>query len=95
MKKKENILNKYWIVCILFIIITFFIGDNSIFKQISYNREIKNLKSKIKFYTKKNEENLKKLSFFYGDNKNLEKIIREEYFMAKSDEDFFFIKNNW
>lgn len=86
----KNKLNKYWTVCIIFIIVTFLIGDNTIFKRISYNKQIKQLKNEIKFYTNQKKENLNKLKIL--NNNEIEKLAREYYHMTKQNEDLFIIK---
>jgi len=86
-------LNKYWIACIIFIIVTFLIGDSTIFKRIAYVQQINHLKSEIKFYTKEKEKNLQKLKALY-DDKKLEKLAREQYLMTKPNEELFVIVEN-
>ncbi|BAG83604.1 MAG: hypothetical protein Pg6B_01010 [Candidatus Azobacteroides pseudotrichonymphae] len=86
-------LNKYWIAFIMFTIVTFLIGDSTIFKRISYDQQISHLRSEIEFYTKQKEENSQKLKALHGDNKSLEKLAREQYLMTKANEELFIIKD--
>lgn len=87
-------LNKYWIACIIFIVITFLMGDSTVFKQIAYNQQINHLKSEIEFYTKKKEENSQKLKALHSNDKDLEKLVREQYLMTKPNEELFIIVEN-
>lgn len=86
-------LNKYWITLIFFAIVTFFIGESTIAKRISYNRQIKQLETEIDHYRKLKEENEQKLKALHSDNESLEKLAREQYQMLKEDEELFIIKD--
>lgn len=83
--------NKYWLTVIIFIVITFFLGDSTIMNRISYNRQIKELEKDIEFYTKEKESNLEKLNALKSDNESLEKFAREQYQMTQPDEELFII----
>ena len=85
-------LNKYWITIILFVILTFFVGESKIFNRISYDQQINQLEQDIDYYTQQKEENLKKIETLQSDNESLEKLAREQYQMTKSDEEVFIIK---
>jgi cell division protein FtsB len=85
-------LNKYWIAIIVGVVITFLAGDYNIFNRIAYDRQIKQLKGEIEFYTQQKEENLQKLQELHSDNESLEKLAREQYQMVKPDEELFIIK---
>jgi cell division protein FtsB len=84
-------LNKYWIAAIIFVILTFFVGDSTIWKRISYNRQIRVLESEIEYYTKEKEKNLEKLNAIKSSEESLEKYAREQYLMTKPDEELFII----
>ncbi|MCC8145577.1 MAG: septum formation initiator family protein [Bacteroidales bacterium] len=86
-------LNKYWIAVIFFVIITFFVGESTIAKRFSYNRQIKQLESEIEYYTKQKDENEQKLKDLHSDNESLEKLAREQYQMTKENEELFLIKD--
>ena len=92
-EKYRHKLNKYWVAAIIFAILTFFIGDSTIFKRISYNREISVLESKIEYYTKEKEKNLEKLNAIKSNEESLEKYAREQYLMTKPDEELFIISD--
>ena len=70
-------INAYWLVTIVFLIVTFTVGDSSLYKH--YQKEI--------------EINSKKLNDLHTDKEGLERFAREEYFMKRSNEDVFIIKD--
>lgn len=84
-------LNKYGVAVIVFAILTFFTGDSTILKRISYNMHIKSLKSEIEYYAKEKEKNLEKLNVIKNNEASLEKYAREQYLMTKPDEELFII----
>lgn len=86
-------INKYWLVILFFVIVTFFIGESTIAKRISYNSQIKQLESEIKYYTKEKIENEERLKALHSDNESLEKLAREQYQMTKANEELFLIKD--
>jgi cell division protein FtsB len=85
-------LNKYWVAIIVFVVLTFFVGESTIFKRIAYDRQINQLEKEIEFYTRQKEENIKKIEALQSDNESLEKLAREQYQMTKPDEELFIIK---
>jgi cell division protein FtsB len=84
-------INKYWLVAIIFFIITFVIGDSTLRKRIAYNQEISRLKREIEYNTNQKEETQQKLDALKGDSESLEKLAREQYRMKKDNEDLFII----
>jgi len=85
-------LNKYVLVGVVFLIITFMIGDSNIYKRYQYDEKIRMLENDIKQYRKEIETNRKKLDDLNTSKERLEKFAREEYFMKKPDEDVFIIE---
>ena len=85
-------LNKYWVAVIVGLSLTFLVGEYNIFNRISYDRQISQLRSKIEYYTRQNEENRQKLKELQSDNESLEKLAREQYQMLKPDEELYIIK---
>jgi cell division protein FtsB len=90
-KKYGRKVNKYGLTVIIFVVITFFIGDSTVLDQISYNQQIKQLEKEIEYYNKEKESNLEKLNAIQSDENGLEKFAREQYNMTKSDEELFLI----
>ena len=85
-------LNKYWVVTILFLSITFFIGDSNLYNRYKYDDKIRSLENEINRYQKEIEQNKKKIRELQTDKEGLEQFAREEYLMKKEDEDIFIIE---
>jgi cell division protein FtsB len=85
-------LNRYWIAVIIGLVLTFLTGEHTIFNRMDYNRQIRELKKDIKYYSEQKEQNLQKLQELHSDNESLEKLAREQYQMVKPDEELFLIK---
>ncbi len=86
-------INAYWLVTIVFFALTFVMGDSSLYKRYTYDEKIRSLEKEIKHYQKEIEVNSKKLNDLHTDKEGLERFAREEYFMKKSNEDVYIIKN--
>lgn len=85
-------MDKYWIAGGVFIVFTVIYGDSTIFKQISYKRQMNQLEKEIEYYTRLKEENQRKLEALRSDGESLEKLAREQYHMTKPDEELFIIR---
>lgn len=85
-------INKYWLVTILFLGLTFTAGDSNLYKRYVYIKKIQELEKEIKQYKEEIEINTKKLKDLRTDKEGLERFAREEYLMKKADEDVFIIK---
>jgi cell division protein FtsB len=85
-------LNKYWIAGIIAFVLTFLVGESSIFNRISYDRQIRELEQEIDFYTQQKEENEQRLNALRNDNEGLERLAREKYLMTRPNEDLFIIE---
>ena len=68
-------------------------GDSSLYKRYTYDEKIRGLEKEIKHYQKEIEINSKKLNDLHTDKEGLERFAREEYFMKRSNEDVFIIKD--
>ncbi len=86
-------INAYWLVTIVFFALTFVMGDSSLYKRYTYDEKIRSLEKEIKHYQQEIEVNSKKLNDLHTDKEGLERFAREEYFMKKSNEDVYIIKN--
>lgn len=87
-------INSYWLVTILFLILTFTMGDSSLYKRYTYDEKIRSLEKEIEFYKNEIEVNSKKLNDLHTDREGLERFAREEYFMKSPNEDIFIIKED-
>ena len=85
-------LNKYWVVGIVFVILTFTAGDSSLYKRYTYDEKIRSLENEIEHYRKEIEINSKKLKDLHTDKEGLERFAREEYLMKRENEDIFIVK---
>ena len=65
----------------------------SLYKRYTYDEKIRGLEKEIKHYQKEIEINSKKLNDLHTDKEGLERFAREEYFMKRSNEDVFIIKD--
>lgn len=86
-------INAYWLVTIIFGVVTLTMGDSSLYKRFTYDEKIRSLEKEIKQYQVEIEVNSKKLNDLHTDKEGLERFAREEYFMKKPNEDIYIIKN--
>lgn len=86
-------INAYWLVIIVFLVLTLTLGESSLYKRYTYDQKIRSLEKEIKHYQKEIEINSKKLNDLHTDKEGLERFAREEYFMKKPNEDVFIIKD--
>lgn len=85
-------INAYWLVTIVFLVLTFTAGDSSLYRRYQYDEKIRGLEKEIRYYQEEAEENRRKLESLRTDKEGLERFAREEYFMKKPEEDIFIIK---
>ena len=86
-------INSYWLVTIVFLILTLTVGDSSLYKRFTYDEKIRGLEKEIKHYQEEIDVNSKKLNDLKTDKEGLERFAREEYFMKKANEDVFIIED--
>ena len=91
-KKHLAGLNKYWLVTILFLAVTFFVGDTNLYYRYKYDEKIRFLESEINRQKKEIEQNKQKIQELRTDKEGLERFAREEYLMKKENEDIFIIE---
>ena len=84
--------NKYVLVGIIFLIVTFFIGDSTFLQHYKYDKQISELENEIAKCRKDSTENSRKLEALKSDNESLETFAREKYLMTKPGEELFVIK---
>ncbi len=85
-------INKYWVVSIIFVILTLTAGDSSLYKRYTYDTKIRSLENEIEHYRKEIEINSQKLKDLHTNKEGLERFAREEYLMKRPNEDIFIIK---
>jgi len=81
--------HKYLITILAFLLIIVFLDENNLVQRAKYRQEISTLKSEIKKYQIKYEEDTRMLKELMDNPEALEKIAREKYFMKRQDEDIF------
>jgi len=84
-------LNKYWVVFIIFLVVTYIVGDSNLYKRDMYDKKIRMLENEIRYYQKEIELTRKKLDDLNTSKERLERFAREEYFMKKQNEDVFIV----
>ena len=85
-------INKYWLVTILFLALTFTAGDSKLYQRYLYDEKIRSLEKEIKEYEEEIRINSEKLRNLRTDKEGLERFAREEYFMKRENEDVYIIK---
>jgi len=90
-KIKPFILNKYWVVFIVFAFIFIFSENYSLIKRFKTDSNIKQLEKEISFYNAEIEKNKEKMRELQSNDENLEKFAREQYLMKKENEDIFIV----
>lgn len=83
--------NKYTLTIIIFVAWIFLFDSNNLVSRFREMRELQKLKADKEYYTKKIEEDKRKLHELKTDNHNLEKFAREQYHMKKADEDLYIV----
>jgi len=89
--KHKHRVNKYHITIVVFLVVTFFVGDNTFWDGIRYGKKIKSLQEEIKTCRKDNDSKISQLKAMQGDKDSLEEFAREQFHMAKEGEDIFLI----
>ena len=89
--KHKHRVNKYQVTIVIFLIVTFFVGNNTLLDGIRYKMKINALHQDIESVKKENEEKMRQLEALKGDKESLEKFAREQYLMTKPDEEIFLI----
>ncbi|MDR0796148.1 MAG: septum formation initiator family protein [Tannerella sp.] len=84
-------LNKYGVVIVVFLIVTFTVGDSNLYKRYQYDEKIRGLEQEIKNYRREIEISRKKMEDLNSGKERLERFAREEYYMKKPEEDVFIV----
>jgi cell division protein FtsB len=92
LKHGASKVNKYWLVVMLFLGLTFTTGDSSLYQRYQYDKKIRKLENEIRYYKNELETASKKLHDLNNNKEGLERFAREEYLMKKENEDLYIIK---
>lgn len=84
--------NKYALVFVLFLVWLIFLDPNNFIKRIKSYNQLDKLKNEKQYYEKQIEESRQALEDIKNDKENIEKYAREKYYMKKSNEDLFVVK---
>ena len=85
---------KYYIVIIIGVAVVGFLGENSVYRSISLQYDIRDLKTEIEKYDKVYNADKNQLRDLERNPKNIERIAREHYFMKADDEDIFVLSTD-
>lgn len=83
--------NKYFVTIAVFFIWILLLDANNLIERYSQLRELHKLNGEKEYFTKKIDEDRKKLNELKTDNHNLEKFAREQYRMKRKDEDLYIV----
>jgi cell division protein DivIC len=83
--------NKYFLTITIFAVWILLLDTNNLVERFRQMSELRKLKQEKEYFTKKIEEDKKKLNELKTDDHNLEKFAREQYKMKKKDEDLYII----
>ncbi|MFZ0280198.1 MAG: hypothetical protein WAL29_01005 [Bacteroidales bacterium] len=83
--------NKYLLTLIIFIVWVVLLDSNNLIARYKEMKNLKKLKADREYFSKRIEEDKRKLYELKTDNQNLEKFAREQYRMKKPDEDLYII----
>jgi cell division protein DivIC len=83
--------NKYFLTLSIFIIWILLLDTNNLIERYGQLTELNKLNKDKEYYTKKIEDDRRKLNELKTDNHNLEKFAREQYRMKKKDEDLYIV----
>jgi cell division protein DivIC len=83
--------NKYFLTITIFVVWILLLDTNNLVERVRQMSELHKLRQEKEYFTKKIEEDKKKLNELKTDDHNLEKFAREQYKMKKKDEDLYII----
>ena len=91
--KHKNKVNKYQLTLVIFLLITFFVGDYNLLDGIRYKTKIDSLQKDIASLKKENEKKILQIEAIQGDKESLERFAREQFNMSKAGEELFLIED--
>lgn len=95
-KKKRNtiikwLLNKYFIVTLLFFVWIAFFDENNLVAHRNNKQQLHDLVQQKEYYKNRIASDNQKLQDLHAGKEELEKFAREQYHMSKPNEDVFVI----
>ena len=89
---KKLVQNKYVVASILFMIWVTFINDIDLIFIMKSKSELNEMKEQLDYYEEQNQQTSESLAEITSDKNTLERFAREQYFMKRSNEDIFVIR---
>jgi len=86
------LLNKYFLVGLIFVIWIGFFDTNNIGQMIRSRRTLRSQRQQIEYYQREIDKMNRKLDQLQSERDSLEKFAREEYFYLQDGEDVYVIK---
>jgi cell division protein DivIC len=83
--------NKYVLTAVVFLLWLLLFDQNNLSERRKSAKEYNQLLQEKEYYSKKIEEDRKRINELKTNNDNLEKFAREQYLMKKDNEDIFVI----
>ena len=77
------------LICIAFVVVLVFFGENSFVRSSKYRKQINELKSQIKNYEDSASAYEAKVNELNTDNESLERLVREKYGMKRVNEEVY------
>ena len=91
---KKIVQNKYVMASVLFLVWVTFINDIDLIFIMKSRGELSEMKEQLEYYENQNMLTSESLSEITSDRNTLERFAREQYFMKKSNEDIFVVREN-
>ena len=86
------LLNKYFIVTMIFLVWIAFFDSNNVIRWIGVRKTLHEQKSQIKFYEQEISATDSKINYLKSEKDSLEKFAREEYLYHEEGEDVYLIE---
>lgn len=86
------LLNKYFIVTLLFLVWITFFDSNSVIRWVGVRKTLHEQKTQIKFYEQEISATESKINYLKSEKDSLEKFAREEYHYHEDGEDVYLIE---
>jgi len=86
------LLNKYFIVGLIFVVWICFFDTNNVGQMLRARRTLRSQRQQIEFYEQEIANMERKLEQLQSQRDSLEKFAREEYFYLQDGEDVYIIK---
>lgn len=83
--------NKFVLTTLIFGVWLVLFDQNNLVARFSDMKKLNQLKAEKEYYTKKINEDQRRMKELMTDKENLEKFAREEYLMKKDNEDVFIV----